>query len=324
VLLLLLGAAGCAAPMRVAPPNLIDGASPPVHSGRFVTIDGHGIHYLECGSGEPLVLVHGFGGWAFSFRKVVVPLSERYRVIAVDLLGFGLSDKPADADYSLAAEAQVLWSVLDSLGVRRAVLLGHSYGGGVVAAAALANPERARGVILANSITLKHGRFRISSGLVRLLLGIPIVRDLALQVAAPTTRDFDRVVRTAYKRPSVIDSVAVSGLLYPYTLKGARSALPAMARTAGAGYASPQIQPARLKVPVMVMWGNDDPWFSAARGYQLAARIPGSSFALVRDAGHLLLEEQPEQCVRYMTAFMDALATQEQRGEREPSLGQEH
>ncbi len=308
---------GCAPSLHIAPPNLVEGARPPIHEGRFVDVSGRRIHYLESGTGEPLVLIHGFGGWIFTFRKVIPALSERYRVIAIDLLGFGLSDKPADGDYSLTAEGALVWAVLDSLHVQRAVLLGHSYGGGVVAAAALQRPERTRGVIFTNSITLKYGRFTIAPGVVRRLLGLPVIGDVVLGAAAPTEADFRRIIRAGYRRPSVIDSTTVDGFLFPYSLPGARDALVAMARTGGAGRRSPEIQPARLRVPTLVMWGRDDPWFSAARGYQLAARVPGASFALVQDAGHFPLEEQPERCVRYITAFMDALAVNP-RGERAP------
>jgi pimeloyl-ACP methyl ester carboxylesterase len=284
------------------------------YAGRYITVQGRRLHYVEKGAGEPLILLHGFGGWAFSFRKVVEPLSARYRVVAIDMLGFGLSDKPPDGDYSLTGEARFVQAVMDSLGIQKAVILGHSYGGGVAVALALAASQRARAVILVNSITLKYGRLTVADTFLRTLIGLPVIGRLALLVAAPRDADFERIVRQSYARPQLVDEATVAGFEYPYHLPHAKDALAAVARTAGAGVGSPSVYPARLKVPVLVMWGERDPWISVGRGYQLAARIPGALFVVVRNAGHLPLEEEPEQCVRIVTSYVGSLTARERQG----------
>lgn len=275
--------------------------------GRFVTIGSHRIHVVDRGSGEAVVLLHGFGGWVWTFRGCIAPLAAHRRVVAVDLLGFGLSDKPADADYSLTAEARLVLAVLDSLGIARADIVGHSYGGGVAAAMGLLAPARVRSVTMANSITLKYGRFSVADGMLRSVLRSPVLRAPALWLAAPRDADFAQIIHEGYAHPGRAGPEVLAGFLYPYHLPGARKALPAMALTAGAGQNSPLVFPQRLTVPVFVLWGREDPWFTWGRGYQLAARIPGSCFAIVPDAGHLLFDEAPASCVRLLNGFLDGL-----------------
>src|SRR5687767_12391571 len=97
---------------------------------RFAEIDGVQIHYQEKGTGTPLVLLHGFTSSAYSWKDVFEPLSQKYRVIAVDLKGFGFSDKP-DGDYARRAQAELIAHLLDYLKIERAWLCGNSMGGEV-------------------------------------------------------------------------------------------------------------------------------------------------------------------------------------------------
>ncbi len=276
--------------------------------GEYIRVGDRRLHVVDRGAGDPVVLLHGFGGWVWTFRGVVDSLARDRRVVAVDLLGFGLSDKPADGDYSLTAEAALVFAVLDSLGITRADVVGHSYGGGVAAAMGLAAPARVRSVTLANSLTLKYGRFAVADGFLRRILRSPVLRVPALWFAAPRDADFVQIIRDGgYAHPNRAGPEVFEGFLYPYHLPGARRALPALAITAGAGHHSPAVFPQKLTMPVFVLWGREDPWFTWGRGYQLAARIPGCSFAVVPEAGHMVFDEDPRACVRLLRGFLDGL-----------------
>src|SRR5574341_1252115 len=125
---------------------------------RFADIDGVRVHYQEKGSGAPLVLIHGYTASTFVWKDVFEPLSEQFRVIAVDLKGFGFSGKP-DGDYTRRAQGELVVRLLDHLKIDRAILCGNSMGGEVSLNAAARHPERVSALILVDSagVTVSGG-----------------------------------------------------------------------------------------------------------------------------------------------------------------------
>jgi len=117
---------------------------------RFADIDGVRLHYQEKGVRTPLVLLHGFTSSTYSWKDVFEPLSKSFRVIAVDLKGFGFSGKP-DGDYTRRAQAVLVARLLDHLKIEKAWLGGNSMGGEVALNFALQNPQRVSGLILIDS-----------------------------------------------------------------------------------------------------------------------------------------------------------------------------
>src|SRR6266540_7238906 len=116
----------------------------------FADIDGVRIHYQEKGTGTPLLLLHGFTSSTYSWKDVFEPLSQTFRVIAVDLKGFGFSGKP-DGDYSRRAQAALIAHLLDYFKIEKAWLCGNSMGGEIALNFALQNPHRVGGLILVDS-----------------------------------------------------------------------------------------------------------------------------------------------------------------------------
>jgi pimeloyl-ACP methyl ester carboxylesterase len=127
----------------------------PDHS-RFVDVDGVRVHYQEAGdpSSPALVLIHGFASSTLVWSKVFLRLaSEGYRVIALDMLGFGYSGKPKNGEYTIAGQAKILVRLLDRLGIPRALFIGSSYGGAVAATCALDYPERVEKLVLVGAVS---------------------------------------------------------------------------------------------------------------------------------------------------------------------------
>ena len=114
-------------------------------------VDGLSLHYLVDGRGPAVVLVHGLGGFARSWRHNSAPLAARATVYAIDLPGFGRSAKPRAA-YDLAYFARALHAFLDALGIARASLVGHSLGGGVAVTYALTHPSRVERLALLGAV----------------------------------------------------------------------------------------------------------------------------------------------------------------------------
>src|SRR5687767_13651634 len=131
-------------------PEWLDRSLYPFSSRYFESTDGR-MHYIDEGDGTPVVFVHGTPTWSFLYRHLVARLATRHRVIAVDHLGFGLSEKPATAPYEPADHARRLGALLDSLSVSGATLVVHDFGGPIGLAAALARPDRFDRLVLFNS-----------------------------------------------------------------------------------------------------------------------------------------------------------------------------
>src|SRR3989442_15747988 len=121
--------------------------------GRIATIGGVGINYIDRGSGPAVVLIHGFGAHTFSFRYLIPDLAKDHRVVALDLKGFGYSERPKKSDYSLSAQARLVVRLMDTLGIESAALVGHSMGGEVAMRVAAGWPQRVERLVLAASVS---------------------------------------------------------------------------------------------------------------------------------------------------------------------------
>ena len=121
-------------------------------AGRFLDVNGVRLHYVERGSGEPLVLLHGNGSMIQDFESsgLIDLAAKNYRVIVFDRPGFGHSDRPRNVVWTPDAQAELIKRALDRLGVSNAIVLGHSWGASVAVALALKYPDLVRGLVLAS------------------------------------------------------------------------------------------------------------------------------------------------------------------------------
>ncbi|MGO4202529.1 haloalkane dehalogenase [Rhodococcus sp. TAF43] len=110
------------------------------------------VHYIDEGSGPPILFCHGSPTWSFLYRHIVKGLRDQYRCIAVDHLGFGLSERPENFDYRIAEHATVLGELIDHLQLDGFVVMGHDWGGPIGLSAATARADRVRGVVLGNTV----------------------------------------------------------------------------------------------------------------------------------------------------------------------------
>jgi haloalkane dehalogenase len=134
----------------ITAPNWLDRSEFPFTSRTFYHPDGP-IHYVDEGTGPVILFVHGTPDWSFGFRHLIKAFSPTHRCIAVDHLGFGLSDKPAHADYSVAAHARRLQALIDHLDLQDLVLIVTDFGGSIGLQHALDNPGNVKGIVLYNS-----------------------------------------------------------------------------------------------------------------------------------------------------------------------------
>src|SRR6185295_11944703 len=112
---------------------------------------GGRMHYVDEGEGEPIVMVHGVPAWSFSYRKLIRQLAPRFRCVAMDHLGFGLSDKPQNWEYRPEALAASVAALVDGLGLERVTLVVHDWGGPLGLSYAIERPENVARLVLLNT-----------------------------------------------------------------------------------------------------------------------------------------------------------------------------
>lgn len=153
-------------------------------AGQFLEVNGVRLHYVERGSGAPLVLLHGNGSMIQDFESsgLIDLAAENYRVIVFDRPGFGHSDRPRNVVWTLAAQADLINSALQLLGVSHAIVLGHSWGASVAVALALKYPRLVQGLVLASGYyypTLRPDVVALSAP------AMPLVGDVLRHTLAP-------------------------------------------------------------------------------------------------------------------------------------------
>lgn len=285
---------GC---VTLTPYASIRGALP---EGDRLTIDGRTVHVAQRGEGEPLLLLHGFGESTYSWRKVVPDLSAHYRTIAIDLYGFGYTERPKEpAAYSRDGQLRLILGVLDTLGIESAHVAGHSYGGALTLALAALHPERVRSLILIDSAAPTYPDSQKSSaGRSRTLARLGI--GFALRPSA---------IRRSLKRAYYDDSQATPEVTRAYferlAIEGALDAYAGLSSPPPS--TGPPIDLRQIRKPSLWIWGEDDRLVKIAPGRIAASKIPGSTFVALPRCGHSPMEERPDEVVRAILAFRDAM-----------------
>ncbi len=262
---------------------------------RFVALAEGQLRYRQVGSGPAVVLIHGFASSLFTWRRLTPLLAPDHSVYALDLLGFGLSDKPTRADLSLEGHGRRVVQLLEALDLWEVTLVGHSMGGVVASYAALADGQRIKRVALLDA------NFYQRNG-PPLPMFPPLPQLLARRFYSPAGRAAS--LRRCYADPTNLTPEVLEVYLAPTRTLGALDSLAAFLATPGpATYAA---LPPRLNLPTLVLWGQQDRLWPLADGLRLARDIPGARFQAIAGAGHMVQEEQPEAVAVAVRHFVES------------------
>ncbi|TNF28260.1 MAG: alpha/beta fold hydrolase [Deltaproteobacteria bacterium] len=289
-------------PLLPAPPlpDWITRQLPPVD--RYaIDVGGHAMHVMEAGVGRPVLLAHGNPSWGFLYRKVIHALDlSRFRVIVPDLVGLGLSDKPADpAAHTLAAHIAWMGRVLDALGLDDLIVVGQDWGGPIAFGAAAERAARVRGLVVLNTvISPPPPRFKPTA--FHRFARVPLVSDVVFRAFA-----FPQVgMNLAQGDLLSIPPAAAAAYWWPLRDPRRNQAPLALARMVPDRHTHPSVAPlARVHAfvkgfdgPTAIVWGDRDPVLGRVRGW-IEKNLPAASVTRTR-AGHFLQEEVPVEIAR--------------------------
>jgi pimeloyl-ACP methyl ester carboxylesterase len=272
-----------------------------------IRLHGHRVSYRAGGSGPVIVLVHGVTSSSQNWEPVLPLLTERFTVVAPDLLGHGASAKP-QGDYSLGAYACLVRDLLLALGHERATIVGHSLGGGVAMQFAYQFPERVERLVLVSSGGLGHDVH-------------PLLRAAALPGS-------ELVLPLITARPLLEAGATVAGMLGRVGLtvgsdisemgRGLASLSDLSARQAFVHTIRAVIDPTGQRVdatdrlylaesvPTLLVWGARDRIIPAEHGRRAEELMPGSRLEVFEDAGHFPHHDEPIRFFTLLRDFVDA------------------
>lgn len=263
-------------------------------------------HYLDEGSGETLLLVHGNPTWSFYWRNVVLALRDRYRLIVPDHIGCGLSDKPAGYAYRLADRIADLSRLVDELDLQRVTLVAHDWGGAIGMGVAAARPKRFSRFVLCNTAafrsTLMPWRIRICR--------LPVLGRIAVQGFNGFAR---AALRMATAKPERFSPAIRQGYLAPYDGWRHRRAIYEFVRDIPLKPRHPSYQTlCRVEEglalfrdhPALLVWGMQDWCFTPAFLQRFLDFFPRAEVERADDAGHYVVEDAAERVVASIEAFL--------------------
>jgi pimeloyl-ACP methyl ester carboxylesterase len=253
--------------------------------------------------GAPILLVHGFGTCSFLWREIGPVLATASRTaFAVDLFGYGESDRPFDAQYGIAAQSDYLDRALTALRLSRATVVGIDLGGAVAMHLAYNRPERVERLVLVNPIafddipaddvkTMQRNTARFAFRISRGVLG-----------AAPLMRE---LLERSVANPQNMPDSLLARYLAPYVGQDGVNHLLALGRAIDEDDMA-EVDLTQLDCPTLIVWGDQDPFVTPKLGDRLADTVPGSRLVRLPGTGRLVPEEAPDTLTNMILEFVGA------------------
>ncbi len=268
---------------------------------RYVEQDGLRMHYVEEGTGDPVLLLHGEPTWAFLYRKMIPPLARVARVVAPDFFGFGRSDKPTRIeDYSYDFHYASIEALAEELDLREATLVVQDWGGPIGLRLAVEQPERVARLVLLNT-GIGAGRapspewLRFREFIRR--VGTELVPGQLIRISSVS--ELDDAVVEAYNAPFPTPESKAGVLAFPELVPTE------LEHPSAAKMLEVRAGLERWDKPALVLFSDSDPIFTPEAAERLAALIPGAGPAeIVSGAGHFLQEEKGEEIAERIARFL--------------------
>ena len=267
-------------------------------AGKFVRLDTRKIRYVDSGSGIPLIFIHGFGSSIYSWRKNLGPIAKHHRVCAPDLPGFGYSEKPLDADYSIDAYADFILQFMDKLQIPQAILVGHSLGGGIALLTSLKFPSRIKALVLVDAEA-----YPITPPLMLRVAKLPVIRSVIHRAIG------EWVVRISLKRSYYDHDLITERLVEEYyrpflTENGKSAAIKVLQAMDFEKLKELPRRYRRIRKKALIIWGKEDRISRIHLAHKLKRDLPYARLKIIPRSGHLVQEEKPQIVNRAILKFV--------------------
>lgn len=291
---------------RPQPPHWIDRSAYPFEGRRLSTALGE-LHYVDEGRGLPVLMLHGNPTWSFEYRHLIKGLADSFRCVAPDHLGFGLSDKPFDVDYTPALHARNVERLVDELGLDELVLMAGDWGGPIGLSLAAKCPGRVKAMVLFNTFAWPVGPLDFYYQGFGRIMGGPLGRYLVQH------HDFfvERVLPAAVARKRVLSPMVMDHYRRPFAVPADRKAswsFPAQILGAHDWLAQLWARRQRFRdLPFLVLWGLRDPAFRPKELERWRRELSRAEIHALADVGHSIPEEAHAEALPLIRRFLETL-----------------
>jgi pimeloyl-ACP methyl ester carboxylesterase len=272
----------------------------------FTTIDGVRYHYTEYPApGQDVLLIHGFASSTYTWEKVAPLLQQLgYHVWALDMKGFGWSDKPKGASLDPLTLVEEVRKWMDAVGLKHAVIAGNSLGGGVAWLMALLHPDRVQSLILVDAAA-----YPIKMPFIMRLAGLPLSAGAAKLYFS---RGIIRCgLSDVYHDKDRITNEQVDAYYDRLRTENALNAQIAIVRALDFTKYEEYIRRIpEIKTRTLIIWGENDRWIPLYVGQRLSRELSASSLVVIPSCGHIPQEEYPDVTVKLMAEFIAAGPTE--------------
>lgn len=249
-------------------------------------------------STTPILLVHGIPDASDSWNSIAVELGRTHPIYAVDLAGYGYSDRPEDYDVSLSAQANYLLELLDKLGLERVDIVGHDIGGGIAQIVAARHPQRIDRLVLINSVIDDNWP----------VLEMRLLRMPLLGYAALTTMEkpmWQYMLRKGFFDKGMVTEEMLHRYQHWYQGAPGRQRLIRNARALNNADLTTLTHEIRaVPAPTLILWGREDSYLDPGLAQKLCRDLHDCRFVFVDRAGHFVLDEQPQVVANAIQQFL--------------------
>lgn len=264
---------------------------------RVAEVGDHFVSYLDQGTGDPVVLIHGIPTWGYLWHQVANALADRHRVLAPDLIGFGFSDRSDRFDRGIDRQAEMIDRWMEGMGIDGADIVAHDIGGGVALRLATLYPHRVRRLALMNAVCYDSWPVEMM-----LQLGHPSARRLAS--ASTTLAVLKKGLRMGFG--SSPDDALMDGLLAPYSTEIGKLSLIRNAAALNTNLTTEitALLPT-IRAPTLLLWGEDDSFQPIRYAHRLQRDIPDATLVPIADARHFVMLDRPDEVSAQLRRFLN-------------------